>query len=171
LSAGTSTEIRQASATGAKGLWTIAGASHSMAAHNMQTDSAWFYPLFVVERLLSDPNVIVSYVGTQSGTLHILAAEGSQEQSTMPGQHLSQVDLYLDAVSFLPVGLGFNLHPDNNALVDIPVYVQFLNYQQVAGVDVPMRVRKFLNNTLTMDIQVQSVAMNTGLSLTDFTAQ
>jgi hypothetical protein len=173
LSAGTLTEIRQVAVTGASGVWSSGNSSsHAMAGQNVMTDAAWFFPLFVVKRLLSDPKAIVTVVGTQNGVIHLQAVE--QQPASLSStaasqiQHLTQMDLYLDAKSLLPVGLGFNIHPDNNALVDIPVYVQFSNYQQTSSVTVPMRVQKYINNTLQMDIQMQSVAVNTGLTSTEF---
>ena len=176
LAAGALTETRQLKSTGPSGSWSNGnGVSHSMVGHNLMTDAAWFFPLFIVQRLLSDPNAVVSYLGNGGGTLHLQAVKATP--SNLSGiaatqlQHLSQIDLYLDAASFEPVGLGFNIHPDNNALIDIPVYIQFSNYQQTNGVSVPMHIQKYVNSTLALDIQVQDAVFNTGLSQSSFAAQ
>lgn len=176
LSAGTLTEMRQVLPSATTGVWLAnGGPPHSIAEHNMMTDAAWFFPLFVVQRLLTDPNAIVSDLGTENGTIHIQAVEASFGNLTPTAatqvQHLSEIDLYLDASSYVPVGLGFNIHPDSNAFLDIPVYVQFSNYHQTTGASVAMRIQKYLNGTLAMDIRVQTVALNIGLTQTDFATQ
>ena len=176
LAAGTLTEIRQSSTAGNSGVWSLGGgANHAMLGHNLMTDAAWFFPLFIVQRLLTDQNAVVAVVGTSNGMMHIQAVEKAPPNLTATAstqvQHLSQIDLYLDTTSLLPVGLAYNMHPDNNALLDISVYIQFSNYQQTSGVNVPMHIQKFVNNTLTMDVQVQSVALNTGLTQANFAAQ
>jgi hypothetical protein len=176
LSEGTLTEIRQVAAAGPSGAWSRGSSvNHAMSGHNMMTDAAWFFPLFIVQRLLSDQNVSVVNVGVEGTMTHLRAVENPR--ANLPAsaaqqiQHLTQIDLYLDTATLLPVGLWLNIHPDNNALTDIPVYIAFSNYQQKDGVTIPMRVQKYVNNTLQMDIQVQSATFNTGLSQSDFAIQ
>src|SRR5438045_8803787 len=36
-------------------------------------------------------------------------------------QHLSTMDVYLDPVSFLPLDIGFNVHPDNDMNTDTQI--------------------------------------------------
>lgn len=143
-----------------------------MANHNCVTDAAWFFPGFSVLSQLSNPNLVATYVGqeTKNGVavqhLHFVV------QSADPtgfSQQLSAEDIYLDASSNLPTALTFGVHPDNNAATDIPVEVDFSNYQVVNGVRVPFRIQERLNGTLFEDIIVQSVVFNSGLSNADFT--
>jgi hypothetical protein len=63
-------------------------------------------------------------------------------------QHLGQMDIFLDATTLLPVALDFNVHPDNNALLDIPVEIRFSGYSAVNGIQVPLHIQKYLNDTL-----------------------
>jgi hypothetical protein len=84
---------------------------------------------------------------------------------------MTQIDLYLDPATFLPARIRFNIHPDNNALMDIPVSIEFSSYQSMGGGVVPMHIAKYINNTLALDARVQHVSLNTGLSLTEFAAQ
>ncbi len=139
------------------------------------TDAAWCFPIFVEQRLLSDPNAVVSFIGIENGLAHFQAIETapSSVPATAAGliRHLSQVDLYLNFTTLLPAKLAFNIHPDDNALLDIPVTVQFSNYQAVNGVVLPMRVEKYLNNTLSLDIRIQSAAFNGSLVQSDFQIQ
>ena len=69
------------------------------------------------------------------------------------------------------MAITFSQHPDNNAIVDIPVEIDFSGYSVVSGVAVPLHIQKFFNGSLLLDISVQSAALNTGLTNADFTAQ
>ena len=65
----------------------------------------------------------------------------------------------------------FNTHPDNDMGLDIPVRIAFSDYRTVNGFQVPFRVQKFLNNTLTLDLQFQSATLNSGLTSAAFTVE
>ncbi len=78
------------------------------------------------------------------------------------------MDFFLDSTTFLPAVTTFNIHPDNNALLDIPIEVRFSDYRAVNGVQVPFHVQKFLNNGLILDLQFQTAALNTGLATSQF---
>ena len=136
------------------------------------TDPAWCSPLLVLEQMLSNPATVVSYVGTEDGLAHFSAYRPAPMQTPATSsslvQHLSQIDLYLDPKTFLPGKLSLSTHPDNNALVDLSVLIEFSNYQTVNGVTVPLHIQRYLNGTLTFDIQIKSATFNTGLSQTAF---
>jgi hypothetical protein len=86
-------------------------------------------------------------------------------------QHLTEVDLYLDPVSALPLKLTFNEHPDNDASRDIPVEIRFSDYRPVNGAQVPFRLQKFINGTLLLDIRVEQAILNSNLPASTFTVQ
>ena len=72
---------------------------------------------------------------------------------------LTTTDVFLDLRNPLrPVALDFSVHPDTNALVDIPVEIQFSNYTSVNGVWIPFTVEKFVNSTLALTLQVGSAS-------------
>ena len=165
------------------------GAGHGMAPHNIVTDAAWFFPALTVANILSSQNYVLSYAGqvTHDGAtvLHVTAVEQfpqlAASASTTPAppgpplaqmmQHLSQMDFYLDPNSLLPVALDFTQHPDNNALIDLPVEIRFSEYQSVSGAVVPMDVQKFLNFGLVLDLQLTNATTNSGLSTSTFAVQ
>ena len=174
LTSGTSSEIRNASGGTPQGLWiTSDGVSHAMATHNTFTDAAWFAPELTVLSQLSNPNLLVSYVGqeTRAGAavqhLHF-AIQSASTDPTGFFQGLSAEDVYLDASTFLPVALVFNTHPDSDASTNIPVEIDFSSYQSVRGVQVPFRIQKLLNGTLFLDVTIESVQVNSGLSSAAF---
>lgn len=153
------------------------GVSHAIANHNLMVDVGWF-PAFALTSLISSSNTVLSYVGQETrndmSVIHVSAIQISPNfagSSSSLMQHLTQVDLYLDPTTFLPVSYVFNVHPDNNALLDIPVEIRYSNYQSVNGAQIPLHVEKYLNNTLAIDLQFQSPALNTGLTASQISGQ
>ena len=174
FSNGTRHEVRNLSNSTPQGTWIgLDGVSHAFAMHNCITDAAWFVPQLSVLSQLSNPNLIVSYVGpeTRNGAavqhLHF-AIQNATADPTGLLQSLSTEEVYLDASTFLPVAFAFNTHPDNDELTNIPVEIDFSNYQAVNGVQVPFRVQKFLNGSLFLDVTVQSAVLNSGIPQSDF---
>jgi hypothetical protein len=82
--------------------------------------------------------------------------------------HLSQMDFFLDATTFLPVATTFNIHPDDDAGLDIPIEARFSDYRTVSGAQIPFHVQKFLNNGLILDLQFATAVLNTGLTASQF---
>jgi hypothetical protein len=171
LSNGARSEARNLT-NGPSGSWVGPdGIAHAMASHNCMTDSAWFFPALSALSQASSPSVLATYVGqeTRSGLAvqhvrFITQAASAASDPTGLIQSLSTEDLYLDASSSLPVAFVFSTHPDNNAATNIPVEIDFSNYQLVNGASIPFRIQKFFNGTLLFDITVQSVALNSGLT-------
>lgn len=60
--------------------------------------------------------------------------------------------------------MTFNTHPDDDANTNISLEIDFSNYQSSGGVQVPFHIQKLVSNGLALDVTVQSVAMNSGLS-------
>lgn len=176
LPSGPLTEVYSTSASGPSGSWSGPdGAAHPIAFHNLSTDSNWFFPALILANILGNQNSSLVYVGqeTKDGTavLHISSSHipppAAAAEATLL-QQLSQTEIYFDATSLLPVAIAFYTHPDNNALLNIPVEIRFSAYQRQSGVQVPMHVQKFINNSLLLDLQFQNVVFNSGLSATSF---
>ncbi len=178
LSAGTRSEIRSSTDNGPVGSWIGPdGVSHPVANHNLMTDAGWC-PVFTLASLTSSSNTVLTYVGqeTRNGAsvIHISASQqfpNPSGDSVSLMQHLTQVDIYVDPTTSLPVSYVFNSHPDNNALLDIPTEIRYSNYQKVEGALIPFHVQKYINNTLTLDLQFQIASLNTGLTAAQISAQ
>jgi len=175
LSSGTMTDSRQVSSSGRSGSWSSGdGIQHQMVEHNLMVDSTWCFPAFVVQRLLTDRDAVTS-IGLEGSLVHLqsyeLSPSGWLQAATDLNRRMTQIDLYLDPATFLPARIRFNIHPDNNALIDIPVSIEFSSYQSIGGAMVPIHVAKYVNNTLALDVMAQHVSLNTGLTLTEFAAQ
>jgi hypothetical protein len=131
-----------------------------------------------VSQILSSSAYAATYVGTETRggvpvqhvRATIPAADPTDPTATLT-QHLSQVDIYLDASSLLPVSIAFNIHPDRNAGLDIPAEVQFSDYRSVSAALVPFHVQQFLQNGLVFDFQLQNAVLNTGLTSAVFALQ
>jgi hypothetical protein len=154
------------------------GVAHPIALYNLMTDSSWFFPAMTLTKWISIPGYGTSYVGeeTRNGetvehfTVSLLATAFSPEMSST-FQHLSKTEIYLDSASRLPVALVFAAHPDNNGLLDIPVEIRMSDYRVEGGVQIPFHVQKYLNNSLLLDIQLESASINSGLITSAFTIQ
>lgn len=157
------------------------GVMHGMANHNVMTDPAWFFPALTLANIASSSNYVLSYGGQESldgdAVIHISAWRQFPKLSSLPPQfatlpqHLSQMDLYLDSTSLLPVALRLNIHLDNNALVDFPAEIHFSNYQNTNGIVMPLHIEEFINGDLALDLQIRSTALNVGLSTSTFEVQ
>jgi hypothetical protein len=172
LSSGSRQEIRN----GPAGAWSGPdGTAHSMAIHNCWTDGSWFLPTLTLEAVLADPQLAVAYLGPDASKgrplLHLQVARALPGQSasvTALILRLSAMDIYFDPQSFLPVVLDFNTHPDSDAGTNLPVEIQFGNFQNTSGALVPFHIQKYLQGTLTLDLVVTKVAINSGVPQSEF---
>ncbi len=172
LSGGQRREIRnhQAGAwSGPDAIW------HALSLHNTWAGATWFFPVLDLQAALSDPSVAVIYVGLETrggvSVQHLRFyrdVSGQSQQVTALISRLSTLEVFLDSVSFSPVAFDFNAHADNDAGLDIPVEIRFSGYRSMSGVQVPTRVQKLLNNSLFLDLNVTSGAVNTGLTDSEF---
>src|SRR5437588_5356259 len=176
LSAGQRSEVRnfsspppQGKQSGPDGVW------HTMPLHSCWTDPTWFFPALTLQSALNDQQISVTYVG--QGTKAGLAVQHIRLSRVVPGQtttatsliqRLSQVDIYLDSTTNLPVAIDFNVHPDTDAGLDLPLEVQFSGWQPVNGIQVPSHIQKFLQGSLTLDLSGVTISVNTGLPQSDF---
>ena len=175
LSGGNRTDVRNLSNGIPTGAWANNGAaSRTYAQHNVWTGAAWFFPALSSLGQTVSPNFVFRYIGQEQhagvNTQHI------QVYLTQFGifsglQHLSTLDIYLDPVSFLPLAIAFNVHPDNDMNTDIPSEIRFAKYQSVNGIQVPFHFQRIFNGRVVLDATVTSAAINNGLQDSLFTLQ
>ncbi len=176
LSSGPRSEIENISGATPAGSWSGPdGVAHAISYHNLLTGPAWFFPAFPVTHRLSS-GYLATYVGHETrddqAVEHLTISQISALQSPAGASivgHLSQMDFFLDSTTFLPAAVAFNIHPDNNALLDIPIEVRFSDYRSVSGAQIPFHVRKYLNNGLILDLQFNNAVLNSGLPASTFT--
>ena len=165
LSSASRTETRQVANGTPSGTWSDGNSvSHAIVPHNLYAPAAWFCPVMALSQIVSAGNLNIQFVGNEEKDGATLAH--FTVTSVPPGTgpefalftHLSQVDIFLDPQTSRPVVFDFNVHPDNNALVDIPVEIRFSDYKQVNGVWTPFTVEKYVNSTLALKLQVESAS-------------
>jgi hypothetical protein len=163
LSSASSTETRQITGGVPTGNWVDSqSVKHSMAIHNLYTPESWFCPHIALSRLLQNSSLAIQFVGNESkngaSVAHYSLAATAPDTAMLDvlQAHLTQTDIYLDPATLRPVALDFNIHPDNNALIDIPVEIRFSNYTNMNGVWIPSTVERYVNSTLTLTLQVAS---------------
>jgi hypothetical protein len=74
--------------------------------------------------------------------------------------HLSAVDIFYNPTTYLPISVDYETHPDSSATVDIPVQVEFSNYQTVGQITVPFHIQRYVNGVLALDITISNVSWN-----------
>jgi hypothetical protein len=165
------------SSSGPLGAWEAPdGTSGAMPLHNLLVDSAWFCPALMLSKQSSSQNLVVSDGGRETHDgLMVERLAISKQFPSLPArvsaamQRLSEMEVYLDAITSLPVSVSFNTHPDNNAGRDFPVEIKFSDYRIVNGVQIPFHLQKYINGGLVLDLQFEKADLNTGLSSTAFT--
>lgn len=175
LPSGSRNEIRSVSGGYLTGSWSGPdGVSHSISYHNLLTDSGIF-PTFTLSSFASSASAALTYVGAETRNGISVIHLGAQQLP--PGiagdlpRHLSQMEIFLDASTNLPLFFDFSIHADTNALVDIPVEIRFSDYTAVNGAQIPLHIQKYINNSLVLDLQFQSAVLNSGLTAAQVGAQ
>jgi len=171
LSGGTRSDVRNLANGAPGGAWKRNGStSTAYAQHNCWTDASWFFPTLTSLSQTANPNFVFKYIGQEQhgsvNTQHIRVYQSSSQNS--PISALSTMDFYLDAVSLLPIALGFNAHPDDDMGTKLPTEIDFANYQPVNGIQLPFHFQKILNGLVVLDVTITGSAFNTGLTDTLF---
>jgi|SRR5712692_428281 len=153
---------------------------HAIAYHNLLVDPAWFCPALILQRASASAerltiDVVKEAINGQSlQHLRLSRKLVSGQATVMPKEVVetmeaaTQFDLYLDPTTLLPVEMAFQLHPDNNVRQDVPIRVRYSDYRTVNGVQVPFRIRKFINNSLFLDLRLENATFNSGLAPNSF---
>jgi hypothetical protein len=178
LPSGADTEVFNFANTPA-GTWSGPdGVLHPIAFDNLLAEQVWFCPNLVISRRLSSAAYMASYIGHETlegqAVEHVSVSEIAPVPNPPEGvtfEHLTQIDFYLDSTTLLPAAITYNIHPDNNALLDVPVESRFSDYRSVSGAKIPFHIQRFLNNTLTKDLEVLNVTINSGIPSTVFSVR
>lgn len=71
----------------------------------------------------------------------------------------STVKVFYDPQTFLPAGLEYSIHPDNDDTQNIPVKVVFSDYKLVSGVMLPFHIERFVNRALQLKLDVSNATI------------
>jgi hypothetical protein len=180
--AGTTGSVSEYSSSTRAGTFNgIDSTSHAVPANGvLGPHPAWFFPAFLVGAGLSSQDYVSADLGHEirNGVAveHVVLwrPNGSATWSVTGRQ--SQDDLYLDSSSSMPVALTFTVllfNPQTGEPVRPDVRTKdreleevcYSAYRQVQGVPVPFRIQVYVHGTLVTDIQLSSVAFNTGVTI------
>jgi hypothetical protein len=179
LSGGLQSDIRNdVAASYPQGESVVSGTATQWAIHNCWINASWFFPALSFLSTTSDSTLIFAYVGQESRNggqvqhLQVYRYLGTQKPAAITLiQQVSTADVYLDAASLLPVAVLFNSHPDDDAMTNIAIEVDYSNYQPISGIQVPTHVQKFISGGLAEDVTIASAVFNSGLADSLFTIQ
>jgi len=172
LSDVTRSDVRNSTNGVPAGAWVVNGGTATpYALHNCWTDAAWFFPALSSLAQTANSSFVFKYIGQVQ--YEGVNAQHVQVFQVPPGgitlfQQLSTIDFYLNAATLLPYAVTFNVHPDGNAGMNLPVEVDFSNYQVIQGVVVPMHVQRYQQGALMLDATIQTVLLNQGLTSSAF---
>lgn len=177
LSKGGRSEVRNGQLGTSAGAWRDSdNVVHAIAGQNCWTDATWFFP--ALSSLTMQPNVVLKYLGKEmlgnSAAFHLQTyyfAGSKKPTDNSFFQQASSTDWYVDSTSLLPLAASFNVHPDNDSNTNIPVWIGFLSYTSVNGVQVPSRIQKYVQGGLVLDLTLTNAALNSGLSDSIFSLQ
>jgi hypothetical protein len=162
------TETQTAFAQGPQCTWAgTDGVAQVVSGHNCMQSVAWFLPEVALFGNLQPQAVGTLLVGS-SANAQTPGLDLRQQQSVVPNYvsaniaslytHLSAVDIFYNPTAYLPLSVAYETHPDGNATLDIPVQVEFSNYQTVGGITVPFHIQRYVNGVLALDITVSNVS-------------
>jgi hypothetical protein len=157
------TETRSITNGARGGTWTDEqGRSHALAGHNAMTPATWFCPSVFIANVLADSTLDVEYVGQESRDgesvdhLYVSARPLDETRVQQWMANLTRTDIFLDSATLRPVAIAFNLHPDNNAAVNIPAEIRFGGYTDSSGVWLPSTIEKDVNSLPMLTLTVGS---------------
>lgn len=138
------------------------------AVHNSWVDANWFFPAFSTAATASERDFVLSSANSRSVRAQFNVG-GQKPNMTKLINILSITDTDFDPATSLLTKMRWVTHPDDDLNVSIPVEVRYADYRDVKGVKVPFHIQRYFNGTLQLDITIDSVVINPGLSVSDFT--
>lgn len=178
LPSGDRQQVRDVAGSKWTGSWSDQdGSWHPITSHNLWTDPTWFFPAFLIGRVLSNANYGISAAKTETiggSSAQCIAVDrqySGPEKLPSLVVKLSGARICLSPQTLLPVAVEFNVHPDNNALAKIPIRIEFSDYQSAQGDAVPYHIERYVQDGLVLDVKVTDAQLNTGLSASEFEVQ
>jgi len=139
---------------------------HPIALHNCWTDAVWFFPALSQLSAYTDPNLVFLDLGQEqhlgNTVEHIRvyrSLAGDQNKAALVAK-LSTVNYYLDINTAVPLGIAFMDHPNEDLLTNLPVRIEFSNFQLVGSRLVPYQITRFAHGNPQFQITVSNANVN-----------
>jgi hypothetical protein len=132
------------------------------------------FPLPLLAAAFADPNTALEYIGEETiegAPTHHIRFWNTYGSNHRLREHLSEFtrkDVWLDASTGLPNKLAYERREGHGAVPRIRMEIFYSDWRIVTGVNYPHRIEKTWNGTPWITITVDKVAVQTGLSDTDF---
>ncbi len=164
--------------------WAVAGEKGTIIESNGTTSPIPYHntvhlglltlPIARIPAAINDSSVALTYLG--SVAVNGRAAEVIRLQHTFEAgadidgtlTRLYTMDFYIDPGTFLIVKTQDNVYPQRNSQEPYAHELFFSDYRTVNGVSVPYAVKERISAQQTWALQLNSIALNTGLSDADF---
>lgn len=159
------TETTGASSGAPQCTWSgVDGVQHSVAEHNCHVSLNWMLPVLSLQAqnavLQKAANTGTGPDGSPNQELTVNADATNLSSAANAMLHESSMArLALDPKTYLPVSLSFNVHPDKNELLNIPIVVRYSDYRQISGATIPFHIQRYLNNGLAFDLHVEKASV------------
>lgn len=145
----------------------VVGKSHVIDGPNCFVAIPWFAPSLFTQPVTSLPALLGTTdggtVSTKGEAFHQISysLQPTALDPTSASQMASQstVKVFYDPKTFLPAGLEYVIHPDDDDSRNIPVSVVFSNYQSVSGLMLPFHVERSVNHTLQLTLDVTNASV------------
>jgi hypothetical protein len=134
-----------------------------------------YFPLPFLAGILNNTDYSVQYIGQEnlgSSTANHVVVQNTFN-STPTYKFLSAftvADIWIDASTALPVKIGMVRRDGGGSAPKIPISLVYSNYQAVSGVRYPFTIQEYVTETLWATTTIQSVAFNSGLTDSTFSA-
>lgn len=99
---------------------------------------------------------------------YLIEVEAPKDQDKRKQNDLAKTDLLVDQSTGLIAAIRTSTSPTIFPSVRVTVETRYSDYQNVAGILVPMTVQKFSNGQLARVLHITSVTFNNGLTNSDF---
>ena len=147
--------------------WSKDGTSHQMDLMNCLKPLVWFLPGITLQSGLMPNSLSVDDLGTvRAGGMSFTRLRAQAVMSGLDTALLeesmkrSSMNLDLDPGTLLPARLSYILHPDSGSETKIHIQIRYSDYQKVDNAEIPYRIRRYVNGSLQLDIQINSVNLS-----------
>lgn len=134
------------------------------------------FPLPFLYGAYNNPDIALQYVGAETlngaSVQHLRLWDTFNSETSLQNlAPLTTRDIWLDAISNLPVQISYGSWANTYANATIPTLISYSNYQTAGGYAYPSSVATSIAGTPAIIASIQSVRFNSGLTDSNFPVQ